>query len=117
MEARTHMLEQRADHGDELLEQLLMDEVPSREKVLQDLARETGESLGVSVLFGCATSSWGVRRLLKALRHEAPTAQSAANRLEAGDPAHDVYQILHVSSGVRVMTRLSTTPCRACRSI
>ena len=72
IEARTHMLEQLADHDDELLEQLLMDETPSREKVLQDLARETGENLGVSVLFGSATSSWGVRRLLKALRHEAP---------------------------------------------
>src|SRR5438874_3717556 len=87
IEARTHMLEQLADHDDELLEQLLMDQLPIRDKVRQDLARETGESLGVSVLFGCATSSWGVRRLLKALRHEAPTAQSAANRLEAGDPA------------------------------
>src|SRR4030095_355830 len=52
-EARTHMLEQLADHDDELLEQLLMDETPARETVLKDLARETGESLGVSVLFGC----------------------------------------------------------------
>ena len=42
----------------------------------QDLARETGESLGVPVLFGSASSSWGVRRLLKALRHEAPGSQS-----------------------------------------
>ena len=42
--------------------------------MLQDLARETGENLGVSVLFGSASSSWGVRRLLKALRHEAPGA-------------------------------------------
>src|SRR6185436_20987062 len=65
IEARTHMLEQLADHDDELLEQLLMDQTPTSEKVFQDLARETGESLGVSVLFGCATSSWGVRRLLK----------------------------------------------------
>src|SRR5947208_9348002 len=95
IDARTQMLEQLADHDDELLEQLLMDELPSREKVLQDLARETGESLGVSVLFGCATSSWGVRRLLKALRHEAPTAQAAASRLEVGDPAMYVCKILH----------------------
>lgn len=72
IEARTQMLEQLADHDDELLEQLLMDQAPTPEKVFQDLARETGESLGVSVLFGSASSSWGVRRLLKALRHEAP---------------------------------------------
>ena len=66
------MLEQLADHDDELLEQLLMDEAPAREKILQDLARETEDNLGVSVLFGSAISSWGVRRLLKAIRHEAP---------------------------------------------
>ena len=72
IEARTHMLEQLADHDDELLEQLLMDQAPYVETVFKDLARETGESLGVSVLFGSAVSSWGVRRLLKALRHEAP---------------------------------------------
>src|SRR5881275_3032317 len=105
IEARTHMLEQLADHDDELLEQLLMDELPSREKVLQDLARETGESLGVSVLFGCATSSWGVRRLLKALRHEAPSAQSAANRLEVSDPAMYVFKILHGSIGRLALSR------------
>src|SRR2546423_5975894 len=70
IEARTHMLEQLADHDDELLEQLLMDEVPSREKVLQDLARETGESIGVSVLFSCATSSRCVGRVLTGRCHE-----------------------------------------------
>src|SRR3954471_489694 len=86
-EARTQMLEQLADHDDELLEQLLMDETPAREKVLLDLARETGESLGVAVLFGSASSSWGVRRLLKALRHEAPRPQAAADRLGVSDPA------------------------------
>jgi elongation factor G len=106
IEARTHMLEQLADHDDELLEQLLMDELPSREKVLQDLARETGESLGVSVLFGCGTSSWGVRRLLKALRHEAPTAQAAADRLGVSDPSMYVFKILHGSIGRLALSRV-----------
>ena len=45
IEARTHMLEQLADHDDELLEQLLMDETPAPQKIFQDLARETGENL------------------------------------------------------------------------
>ena len=36
------MLEQLADHDDALLEQLLMDEVPDRETVFADLAKETG---------------------------------------------------------------------------
>jgi elongation factor G len=106
IEARTHMLEQLADHDDELLEQLLMDETPSREKVLQDLARETGENIGVSVLFGSATGSWGVRRLLKALRHEAPSPQAAAARLSVSDPSMYVFKILHGSIGRLALARV-----------
>jgi elongation factor G len=106
IEARTHMLEQLADHDDELLEQLLMDETPSNEKVLQDLARETGENIGVSVLFGCATSSWGVRRLLKALRHEAPGPQATATRLSVSDPSMYVFKILHGSIGRLALARV-----------
>jgi elongation factor G len=106
IEARTHMLEQLADHDDELLEQLLMDQSPSQEKVLHDLARETGESLGVSVLFGSAISSWGVRRLLKALRHETPPPQRAADRLGVTDPALYVFKIVHGSIGRLAMARV-----------
>jgi elongation factor G len=106
IEARTHMLEQLADHDDELLEQLLMDETPTSEKVFQDLARETSESLGVSVLFGSASSSWGVRRLLKALRHEAPEPQVAANRLSVTGAAMYVFKVLHGSIGRLALARV-----------
>src|SRR6185369_15496540 len=105
IEARTQMLEQLADHDDDLLEQLLMDQVPTPEKVFQDLARETGESLGVSVLFGSASSSWGVRRLLKALRHEAPGPQAAADRLSVSDPSMYVFKIVHGSIGRLALAR------------
>ena len=92
---RTHLLEQLADHDDELLEQLLMDQVPEPRKVLDDLARETAENLAVSVLFGSAASSWGVRRLLKALRHECPGPDAAARRLGVTDAALHVFKISH----------------------
>ena len=92
-------------HDDDLLEQLLMDQVPTPEKVFQDLARETGESLGVSVLFGSASSSWGVRRLLKALRHEAPGPQAAADRLSVSDPSMYVFKIVHGSIGRLALAR------------
>jgi elongation factor G len=105
-EARTHMLEQLADHDDELLEQLLMDEQPAREKIVQDLARETGENLGVSVLFGSASSSWGVRRLLKAIRHEAPSPQSAADRLGVSNPSLYVFKVVHGSIGRLALSRM-----------
>ena len=97
-EARTQMLEQLADHDDNLLEQLLMDQVPESQTIFTDLARETGENLGVSVLFGSAQSCWGVRRLLKALRHEAPGPDSTARRLSASDPSLYAFKISHGGS-------------------
>jgi len=92
-EARNQMLEQLADHDDELLEQLVMEQTPSRERVLQDLARETSESLAVPVLFGSADSGWGIGRLLKALRHETPAPESTAARLEVTDPALYIFKV------------------------
>jgi elongation factor G len=92
-EARNQMLEQLADHDDELLEQLLMDQTPDQQRILQDLARETGESLGVPVLFGSAESGWGMGRLLKALRHETPGPESTAARLEVSDPSLYIFKI------------------------
>jgi elongation factor G len=57
------------------------------------------------VLFGSAISSWGVRRLLKALRHEAPGAQTAASRLAVTDPALYTFKILHGSIGRLALAR------------
>jgi elongation factor G len=93
--ARYHMLEQLADHDDALLEQLLMDETPDLPTVLADLARETRENLGVPVLFGSALNGFGVRRLMKALRHEAPAPSAAAERLGARDGCAFVFKVSH----------------------
>ncbi len=95
---RFHMLEQLADHDDNLLEQLLMDETPDLPTVLADLARETRDNLGVPVLFGSASNGFGVRRLMKALRHEAPPSAKAAERLGASDGCAFVFKVSHGSS-------------------
>ncbi|MGZ2411167.1 elongation factor G [Sphingomonas sp. F9_3S_D5_B_2] len=105
IEARTHMLEQLADHDDALLEQLLSDQTPSPERIFHDLARETSETLGVSVLFGSAISSWGVRRLLKALRHETPSPGATAARLGVSDPSLYVFKALHGAVGRLALAR------------
>ncbi len=104
--ARTQMLEQLADHDDELLEQLLMDEVPAPETIFTDLARETGENLGVSLLFGSALSAWGVRRLLKALRHEVPGPKAAAERLGVESPSLHVFKVIHGGIGRLALGRV-----------
>ncbi len=80
-EARFHMLEQLADYDDELLEQLLLDMQPPRDKVFDDLSRELREGLICPVLLGSAEHGNGIVRLLKALRHEAPFVSATAARL------------------------------------
>jgi elongation factor G len=79
--ARFSMLEKLADHDDELMEQLLEDIPPPRDKVFDDLAKELRDGLVVPVLMGVATRSNGVLRLLKALRHEAPNVETTTKRL------------------------------------
>ena len=65
-----------------------MDQAPEpSDQVFADLARETSDNLGVSVLFGSAQNGWGVRRLLKALRHEAPGPEATAARLGVAPPS------------------------------
>jgi elongation factor G len=84
--ARFHMLEQLADFDDELMEQLLSDVTPSQEMVFADLVRDMNEGLIVPVFFGSALNGFGVRRLLKALRHETPNSDRAAARLGLNAP-------------------------------
>ncbi|HZA02170.1 MAG TPA: elongation factor G [Hyphomicrobiaceae bacterium] len=79
--ARFSMLETLADHDDELMEQLLEDVQPPRDKVFDDLSKELREGLVCPVLLGSATRTNGVLRLMKALRHESPGAGDTAKRL------------------------------------
>ena len=85
-QARFHMLEQLADFDDELMEQLLSDITPTQELVFGDLVRDMNEGLIVPVFFGSALNGFGVRRLLKALRHETPNSDRAAARLGLSAP-------------------------------
>ena len=79
--ARFSMLETLADHDDELMEQLREDIQPPRDKIFDDLSKELRESLVCPVLFGSATRTNGVRRLMKALRHESPGIADTVKRL------------------------------------
>ncbi len=92
-EARFHMLEQLADYDDELMEQLLSDLPPPRDRVFEDLAKEMREGLICPVLLGSAQNGNGIVRLLKALRHEAPFVSHTAERLGLGE-AKSAVQIL-----------------------
>jgi elongation factor G len=97
--ARFHMLEQLADHDDVLLEQLVSDETPRLDTIFSDLTNETAAGLVAPVLFGSALNGFGVRRLLKMLRHDTPTpAQTAARLGIDGAAAAAIFKISHGST-------------------
>ena len=100
--ARYSMLERLADYDDELMEQLLSDIEPPRDKVFDDLARDLREGLVVPLLLGSATQGHGVTRLLKALRHEAPGIDNTRARLGVpaeGPPLAEIVRTIHTAHG------------------
>ncbi len=86
-DARQEMLESLADFDDSLLEQLLEDVVPPTGEVYDHLTDNLRQDRIVPVLLGSAERGGGVRRLMKALRHETPSAAMTARRIgiEADD--------------------------------
>ncbi|MGD9814577.1 MAG: elongation factor G [Hyphomonadaceae bacterium] len=94
-EARFHMLEQLADFDDELMEKLLSDVTPDRDTVFADLVKEMRDGLIVPVFFGSTAQGNGVRRLLKALRHDTPEPKFAAARLGLTGAGVYVMKISH----------------------
>ncbi len=90
---RTHLLETLADFDDALMEALLMDEEPETALVMADLAVDTGANKLVPVLLGSALTGGGVRRLLKLLRHEAPSPDAASTRLGAEGGGLHVFKV------------------------
>ena len=101
-EARFSMLEKLADHDDQLMEQLLEDIPPPRDKVFDDLAKELRDGIICPVLIGSATRSNGVLRLLKALRHEAPGIGDTVKRLGVTAKSESIAYVmktLHTTHG------------------
>ncbi|HEX8233990.1 MAG TPA: elongation factor G [Caulobacteraceae bacterium] len=92
---RFHMLEQLADHDDNLMEELLSDIVPPRDEVFADLVKETREGLIVPVFLGSALNGFGIGRLLKALRHDLAGPEAAAERVGASGNAAYVFMTSH----------------------
>ncbi len=101
-EHRFQMLEKLADNDDALLEVLLDDLEPPRDRVFDNLSKELKQGLVVPVLLGSALRGNGVLRLLKALRHEAPTIAATAKRNGVdmdGDAAAYVLKTFHTQHG------------------
>ncbi|HYA79541.1 MAG TPA: elongation factor G [Methylocystis sp.] len=99
---RYSMLERLADYDDALMEELITDIEPPRDQVFDDLAKELQAGIIVPVLFGSALRGAGVTRLLKALRHEAPSIAATRARLRVADkgpPLARVIRTIHTAHG------------------
>ena len=100
-EARFQMLEKLADYNEHLMEELLSDIPPPRDEVFADLERDLVEGHIVPVFLGSAEGDNGIRRLLKALRHEAPDAGKVAARLgvSGNEAVLQVLKTYHTAHG------------------
>jgi elongation factor G len=109
-EARFQMLEKLADYDDHLMEELLSDIEPPRDEVFADLSRELADGLIVPVLMGSAERDNGVRRLLKALRHECPDVSRAASRqgiaANGDETVLQVVKTMHGAGGKLSLARI-----------
>jgi elongation factor G len=101
-EGRYSMLEKLADYDDALMEQLIGEIEPPRDRVFDDLRRELRGGHVVPLLLGSADRGHGVTRLLKALRHEAPGVAQTRARLGVaaeGPALAQVIRTIHAGHG------------------
>jgi elongation factor G len=97
---RQGLLEKLADFDDKLLEQLLEDTVPPKEEVYRQLVKTISDDKLVPIMLGSAERDFGVRRLLKALRHDTPEPAIAMTRLgieSSGEPLAQVFKTQHAA--------------------
>jgi elongation factor G len=99
-DARREMLETLSEFDDTLLEQLIEDIAPEKSLIYRDLHDEFGADLIVPVLLGAGDRENGVRRLLKALRHDTPFVAVTAQRRTLpsnGVAMAECFKVLHQS--------------------
>lgn len=110
-QARFQMLERLADYDEHLMEELLSDVEPARDEVFGDLSKELADGLVVPVLIGSAERDNGIRRLLKALRHEVPDVNVAAERLGIKANGDAIVQVLKTYNGAHGKLSLARVLC------
>src|SRR5207237_4878294 len=96
---RSGLIEKLADFDDTLLEQLLEEVEPPKEEIYKHLTRTLKGAQVVPVFLGSGLAYYGIRRLWKALRHEAPAPRETAERLgiaPEGEPLAQVFKTYHL---------------------
>ncbi|MBV8870514.1 MAG: 50S ribosome-binding GTPase, partial [Acetobacteraceae bacterium] len=97
-EAKSKLVEVLADRDDALLEKVLEDIQPTPEEIYRDLRKDLAAGNVIEVMLGAAEAAAGVRRLWKALRHDAPAPEETAARrgiAADGPPLAQVFKTVH----------------------
>lgn len=97
-EARETLLESLSEYDDWLLEEIIEERTPAEGPLYSICSRALQENKVTEALIGSASHGNGVRRLMKALRHEAPILDAAKARLAEQVGGGD---ILAVAFGAR----------------
>ena len=94
--ARQELMEALADFDDTLLEALLEEATPARDEIYAYFKAALADGQIVPVMLGAAERDHGVRRLLKALRHDTPDVSRAAARFDVGEGASvQIFKTYH----------------------
>lgn len=103
--AREEMLETLADFDDTILEKLLEEQIPDIDEIYSKAAEAMRNGHLVPVYFGSAENNHGIRRVLKALRHDAPQPDKRAENLgfdPAGAATVQVFKTYHAQHSGKV---------------
>jgi elongation factor G len=98
-EARAGLVEVLADNDDVLLEKVVDDIDPTAAEIYGRLRADEASGAVAGVLLGAADRAWGVRRLWKALRHDAPMAVETADRRGVAPESGTLVQIFRTING------------------
>jgi len=104
-EARAALAEALADADDALLEAIVEDRAPDASALYRPLQAEEAAGHAIGVLFGAAEQASGVRRLWKALRHDAPDVAETAARHgipEGTEPLAQVFRTVQAGHAGRL---------------
>jgi elongation factor G len=98
-EAFEGLAEVLADHDDRILEKILEDIAPTSDEIFHQLHKDQGSGAIVQVLLGAGGRAHGILRLWKALRHDVPEPQIAAERCNIVGSGQTLAQIFKTSYG------------------
>ncbi len=112
-EARAELLEHLSDFDDHLLEELIEDKAPPRDEVYEVATAVLRDNEDIPAFLGSALGKNGITRLMKSLRHEAPTIEVTVERLGTDAIAAGIFATYRKHMGKAVVLRAMSAPIEA----